>query len=169
MIHNKLIMALVSIALGIALVIFRGSAVAVIIRITGVVLLIAAVVYILSYFFGKKNKGEQSAIASGCLCGLFSVVCIISPGWLIIAFPIIVGIIMIISSVFNLAAAFQSHGAAGMGMTVAAALLSVLAIIFGFIAILNPVSMAAVLILFIGITLLINGVGDLITIAVMKK
>lgn len=167
MVHNKLIMAVISLILGILFIAFRGSAVESIIRIIGFILLASAAVYVITYFCGKENKGNPSTMATAILCVLFGIICVITPAWLVALFPVVMGIILIINSIFNISAFFSvrtKDRKAGVSVV-----LSVLTLIFGIIALAHPAAMANFLIVFIGTTMLFNGVGDLVTISMMKQ
>lgn len=166
MVRNKLIMAVISIIFGIVLIAGKGSAVAAIIRVLGVLLLIGGVVYLITYLAGKVNKGNPSTLASAILFILVALIFIAAPHWLIDLFPILMGLVLIISSIFNISAALSAP--VHTGLFTGSLVLSILSLILGFVAVLHPAAMANVLIAFIGVTYLINGVSDLIAISLMK-
>lgn len=165
MLHNKVIMACVSIVFGIFLIMGRGGAVADIIRVLGIFLMVGAVVCLISYLFGRQNKGNPSTLAWAILCVLVSLVFIYAPGWLIDLFPIVMGLALIVNSVFNIAGLVSSP--VRTGMFTASMVLSCLTLVLGFVAVLHPSAVADALIVIIGITYLLNGLGDILAIAVL--
>lgn len=166
-IRNQLVSAIVSIIFGIVLIAYRGNAVATIIRILGYLLFVGAVVYIIAYFVGKDGIRNPSQLASGILCALFGIICVATPGWLVSLFPVVLGIVLIISSIFNLSVLLSSPFHTGIGGL--SLVLSILTLIFGILAIVDPWGTANILILFIGLTYLINGIGDLVAISLIGK
>lgn len=166
MVQNQLIMAIVSILLGIALIIYQGRAVAEITLVVGYLLLAGAAVYLVSYFIGGANKGNPSTLASCILCILFGVICVMRPGWLVTLLPILMGISLILSSITNLSVLASQRGRGGMALLLG--VFSVVTLVFGVVAIMNPVAMANFLVCFIGVSYLINGLGDLLAIALMR-
>lgn len=165
MLHNKVIMACVSIVFGTFLIVGRGSAVADIIRILGIFLLVAAVTCFITYFFGSQSKGNPSTLATAILCTLVSLVFIYAPGWLIDLFPIVMGLALIVNSIFNISGLVSSP--IRTGMFTASMVLSCITLVLGFVAVLHPSAVADVLIVLIGITYLLNGIDDLLAIAVL--
>lgn len=165
MLHNKVIMACVSIVFGVFLIMGRGNAVAQIIRILGFFLLVGGVVCLLTYFFGKENRGNPSTLASAILYLLASVFFICTPSWLIDLFPIVMGIALIVNSIFNISGLMSSP--IRTGMFTASMVFSVITLVLGFVAALHPSAVANFLIVLIGITYLLNGIGDLLAIAVL--
>lgn len=161
---SKLIAAIASIILGVVLIVFQGNAVAQLIRIIGWVLLICAVVNLVEYF---RDGHENSAIlASAILEIIFGFIFVKAPHWLVALFPVVMGLILAINSIFNLSAYFSSSFKTRRART--SAWTAILTLILGIIAIMHPSAMADVIIAFIGATFLINGISDLFILSLLK-
>lgn len=166
MLRNKIIMAVISIIFGIILIVYQGGAVATILRILGVLVLVGAVIGLISYFANGANKDNPSVLASAILGFIFGIILVTAPGWLIAIFPIVMGLVLIINSIYNISALLSAPiktGMFGFGL-----ILSILSLILGIMAITRPGAVANAIILFIGITYLINGLTDLIAIASLR-
>lgn len=166
MVTSKLVMGIVSLLFGIVLVVWQAGAVAEIIRILGVLLLVGSVVLLLTYFFGRENKGNPSALASAILGLLVGIVFAYTPEWLVAFFPFVMGIVLLVSSVFNLSMFISSP--VRTAAFPAGLLLSVLTLLLGIVAIAQPMEVADFLVAMIGVAFLAAGVIDLIEVAALR-
>lgn len=164
-IRNKVITAIVSFLFGLVLIIWRAGAVAEIIRILGYLMLAGAAFSLVGYFFGRQTKGNPSTLASAVLGIIFGIVFVNTPGWLITLFPVVMGVVLILNGILNASALMSAPvkaGAFAVGMV-----LSILTLILGIVAVMHPMQMANMLILFMGVTYVVNGISDLIAIALL--
>lgn len=165
MARNQLIVAVVSLVFGIVLVVWQTGAVAGIIRVLGVLLLVAAVCTFVTYFVGR-DKRNPSTLATAILELLVALLLAISPGWLIALFPVLMGLVLVISGIFNISVLVSAPVKSGLfpvGMVV-----SILTLALGLVAVVQPMAVADVLTVLIGIAFVVNGVTDLVAVAVMR-
>lgn len=152
-------MAVLSILVGLFLIIRQGSAIADVVRIIGWLILIAGIV---TFFTWLKDK-NTAEITTTIICIICGIIFISSPGWLINFFPILVGLLLIINSISNITALSKS------GQKSNASLISaVLSLILGVLILFHPGALVNVITLLMGITLLINGISDLMLVNSVK-
>lgn len=164
---NKAVMAVLSVIIGILLIVRQGAAVADLIRILGVLLLIAAVVNLITWLSTPKEVRGTAGIAGVVLCVLVGLLFVAAPGWLVSLFPFVMGLAMIISSIMNISGILSSPLRAGLfGPSLG---FSILSLVLGILVVLHPGFVANVLIAFVGITLLANGIADLLVIFVIRN
>lgn len=165
MARNKLIVAIVSLVFGLVLIIWQTGAVAGIIRVLGILVLVASVCTFVSYFAGR-DKRNPPTLATAILELLVALLLVFAPGWLIALFPVLMGLVLVVSSIFNISALVSAPVKTGMfplGMVV-----SVITLVLGLVAIAQPMAMADVLTVIIGIAFLVNGITDLLAVSAMK-
>ena len=157
---SKILLAVISIVLGVILIVRQKAAVDSLVRILGIVLLITAVVFLI-LFLAKKEKNPVHLIISiaALIIGLLFT---IRPDMIVSIFPIIMGIILIISGLFDLWQVISAPKGTGAGNRVFLILFSILVILIGALCLFQPTFIVNFIVLFIGICLLFNGVFDLI-------
>ncbi len=150
---NKLIVAVLSIAFGIYLIIARSHAVDSIIRIGGWVSLVTAAAYLLFYFFGPARDEVQLGYA--VLAGVMGLLAI----WLAPAItnigPILLGVALIIAGLSNLTAAREVE------IPVIGKIFPVLIMIAGLLVVFYPRTTLNVVMVIAGIGMIVNGVTEL--------
>lgn len=163
---NQIVLAVLSIIFGLVLIIGRSSAVAFLVQVLGWMLIIAGVVNVILYIARKYDR-NPSQIATAVLLFIFGIFFVAWPNAVVSIFPIIMGLVLIFSSVTNIAgiAGAPLHGGA-WGFSLVMAILS---LILGIVVLIHPIATANVLYLFIGITYLINGISDLMVISAIGK
>ena len=151
--RNKTVMAAVSIAVGIFLIIARSTAFNILCRIAGYALLAAAVAYVLLYFFGRNQNPVQIQYAGvAAVAGLLLI--FLAPT-LQYVFPVLFGICLLIVGIGNLTATRED------GFPMYSKVGPILTIIVAILIIIRPGAVANIVVLLAGIGLVINGLSEL--------
>lgn len=166
-IKNKAIMAVLSILLGIILIVRQGAAVADLVRILGVLLLIAAVVNLITWLAEKKEERSNASLAGVIVCAIFGLIFTTTPGWLVALFPVLMGLAIIISSIVNITGLLQSG--VRFGLFTPSLVMSIISLILGIVVLFHPGATANIIIALVGITFLANGIADLMMIFVFRS
>ena len=159
--RNKVILAVASIVFGLVLVIWQRSAVDTLVRILGIILVAVAAVFILMYIFKQDKK--PGFLVAGIIMAIVGAFFLIRPDFIVTLFPFIMGIILIVSGVFDLANIISMPK--GMQGKTGITVVSIVIIAMGILCMFHPGAIANILILFIGIMYLFNGVFDLVVLA----
>jgi len=156
---NKLIPALLSIALGVVLIIARRSALDVMVKITGGLIAAGGVAFILAWLF-RRDKMEGTAapmlVGPALVMILIGLAMIFFSNTVVDIFPIIMGIILILNGLSHLAAA----GLYGEDR-ILIGLLGIITIVLGVLIVAQPDFVANALMVWIGAFFIVNGVFDL--------
>ena len=155
--RTKLVPAFMSIAFGIALIIARRAAMDVMVKIAAGMLIVCGVGCVLMYFVAPVKESMQLTV--GALIAVIGIL-----GWaytetIIDFFPILTGITLILNGLSNLAPLGTPEGDAGKGVIV---VFSMLMIAGGLFIAFHPASAENMLIIYIGVSYIVNGVFDLI-------
>ena len=153
----KLVPAFISIAFGIVLIIARSSAMEVVIRIAAGMLIACGVGCVLMLFFAPVKESMQLTV--GGMMALAGVLAWIGSSALVNLFPILLGIGLILNGLSNLAPLSAPGENAGTAVIV---IFSLLMIVGGAFIAFNHNAMKDLLMLYIGIGYVINGIFDLI-------
>lgn len=154
-VKNKMIMSIAGIVIGLILMIWRGSFVESMIRVIGYVLLAAAAVYLIMYF---KNKQSDSVMLgyAGVAAGA-GLLLILLCKTIYRAFPVIAGILMIISGAITLLQVLQDKEVPLFNK-----ILPVLVIIFGILILTRPGKIADAIVFCVGAVFVVNGISGLL-------
>ena len=155
---NKLAVAILSIALGVVFIVLRQDVISVGIVILGIVLLIAAVIFFITYFTSKMTPKPTQNIIFAIISAIIGILLLVNPPFIGAFAFIVIGIILIIVGVLDLIEAFKTSGPS-KGLSIIAA---ILLIVLGIIMFFNPVAFMWLITVFIGIALLVNGVVMLV-------
>ena len=151
---NKLAVAILSIALGVIFIVLRSGVISVGIMVLGIVLLIAAAFFFITFFTSKAQPKPKQNIIFGIISAIIGILLLVNPPFIGAFAFIVIGIILIIVGVLDLFEAFKSSGA-GKGLSIVVA---ILLIVLGVIMFFNPIGFMDLITVFIGIALLVNGV-----------
>ena len=148
-------MSLAGILIGMILMIWRGSFIEQMIRVVGYILLVTAAVYLAMYFRGNRRNETQlgyaiAAAGSGLLLILLS-------GLLLRAFPVIAGVVMILSGVATLLKTYNDSNT-----PLYSKLMSGLVIIAGILIAIHPGRIADAIVFCVGVAFVINGISGLL-------
>ena len=154
LLRTKMVPAVLSMIVGIALIIARRAALDVLVQVIGWIMIVGAVGFAAMYLFGpyKDKTGIIAAVLSGLIGVLFVTQADVIDDFLLI----LVGVTLILNGLGNLAGAF-----AGGENRVLAGILSALIVILGVLIITHPGSMMDAITVYMGISLILNGILDL--------
>ncbi|MBQ7583908.1 MAG: DUF308 domain-containing protein [Lachnospiraceae bacterium] len=151
---------IISIAIGVVLILFPGEAMDISIKVIGAILLVAGISGII---IGIRAQGAYIAYTmSGAVTAIVAgVVCFFQPQLIKSVLPLVMGIIILATGVFNIVNAFRAK-AAGASRWQISLLLAVVTVICGIAILLNLNGTANLLVTIIGIIFVYNGVSTLI-------
>lgn len=161
--QNKLVPAVLSIILGILIIIFRRSAVDMLVKIMGGVIAAGGVCFFIVYLF-RKDRFPGSlpmVLAFSLITVLIGVLLIVFAPDIVDIFPVIMGIILILNGLGHLAEALAAEE-----NRLLIGLLGVIIIALGVLIVLRPGFLVNMIMIFIGVSFVVNGLADLF---LMKK
>lgn len=164
-IKNKTIMAVLSIILGVYLILRRAAAVTDIIHVIGILILIAGIINLITWFANKEDRNSAS-LAMAVLCAIVGLIFMAAPRWLVGIFPVVVGLVLIVNSVSNITGLARSDSIGAAHST--SLLMAVLSLILGIVLLFHPAAIANIIIAVAGVTFLINGISDLMLVTSAK-
>ena len=155
--QNKKITAILSIVAGVIFIFMRRFALTTLVSVVGIIMLIGCAVFAVQYFMSKvRDNAQLPGLIAGVIVGLIFAT---APGFIVDLFPLIFGILLILSGVTNLMQALSLPGSSeGRTMLIVFAALTFL--LGGFI-VFHPGFIADVVVVFMGITMVANGITDL--------
>ena len=151
---------IISIAIGVVLILFPGEAMDISIKVIGAILLVAGVSGII---LGIRGEGAYIAYTiSGAVTAIVAgIVCFLQPQLIKSVLPLIMGVVILATGVFNIVNAFSAKKA-GASRWLISLLLAVITVICGIVILLNLNGTANLLVTIIGIIFVYNGVSTLI-------
>ncbi len=168
----SLAMSFVEILIGILLLINPIGFTSGIIITLGIVMVIMGFVQIISYF---RTDAEEAAgggkLTKGILFAVLGLFCTFKSGWFIATFPIITvlyGVLILIAGVSKLQKAVDM-ARVKQNYWFVALISALLTLLFAILILANPFASTAVLWSFIGITLIVEAVMDVVTFIFAKK
>jgi len=138
----------------------------------GILLLMYGIAALYRYFrLEPEETVQQYLLCKGLLAVLGGVFCVLNPQWFLAAFPVLTffyGILILLSGIVKLQWTVDLIRLKGKrwGWVLAGAVISLLG---GLVILANPFRSAAVLWLFIGVSLIVSAVCDLLTALLGKK
>ena len=155
---QKLVPAVLSIALGIVIIIARRAALDLQIKIIGGLIIAGGVAYMARYLASQQpeDEGTKMPILPVGIAVVIGLVLILCAGTIVDIFPVIMGVSLILNGLSHLTAA-------GMDPEnrVLACILGVITIVLGVLIVLQPGAIANMVMVFIGAALIVNGLFDL--------
>ena len=162
---KSMAMSLVEVLIGILLLINPVAFTSSIIIAFGVVLMTIGVIDLVKYFYNTPEKAAISQFLSrGLLALLAGVVCVFYSDWFVVTFPVLTmvyGVVILISGVVKLqwtVDMIRLKRSRWFWVAISAAL----SVICGITIVANPFSSTAILWMFIGISLIVEAVFDMI-------
>ena len=159
MLGSKLVPAVLSIVLGIVIVIARRSALDLLVKIIGGLVIAAAVCFILIYLTrpDKAAGNLKMVLISAAVAALIGILIISFAEDLVNIFPILMGTYLILNGLSHLTAGYADPE----NRTVAVAM-GVLVIVLGLLIIVQPSFLLNTIMIFIGAAFIVNGISDLL-------
>lgn len=149
------------IIIGFSLMIWPEISAVTICIIIGIALIFHGITKLMGYF--SKDPYHlvfQFDLALGILTILFGIVLIIHPNYIITLLPIMIGLFIMINSVFKLQTSFDAKRF-GMSKWWVMLTLSIVSALFGFLIVINPFEGANLLMEIMGLSLVIDGIQNL--------
>ena len=162
--RTKLVPALLSIGFGIALIIARQSAMEVIVKIAAGFLIACGIGCVLMYLFSPVRDSMQLLV--GGFMALIGFLAWFNSGFVVDLFPIFTGIALVLNGMSNMATLSNPGFSSGRTLTV---IFSVLMIAGGLFILFRPAAVEGMLMVYIGICFVINGIFDLILLRRAKE
>ena len=159
LLNSKLVPAVLSIILGIVIVIARRSAVDLLVKIVGGIVIAAAIGFIVIYLTRPdKEAGNLTMILlSAGAAVLIGILIFTFAESIVNIFPIVMGLYLILNGLSHLTA-----GYADPENRIVAVLLGVLVIALGVLIVVQPSFLVDTIMIFIGAAFIVNGVSDLL-------
>ena len=158
---NYMISAGLCTLLGLVLLIWPGTTMRIVCTLLGSMLLVYGLLQIILYLINKERTMlSQGMMLFGIVLAVIGIWILMSPDMIIMAVPVIVGILIIIHGIHNVvqAIALQKDGYEKWWL---AFLFGMLTVIFGGILVYNPFEVAETVVRFIGIFLIYDGLSDI--------
>jgi len=159
---SSIIIALITIVIGVLLLIYGKEIALVLLRIAGAVLAVIGAYYIIAFIATKAGRvfGTWMSMGAGVLCFLIGLWMIISPGTVIVYMQFVVAFVIIVHGLLDLQAAFSVRKYEG-GKWGWILLMGLVTIALGVWILLEPMDATKTLMTLIGIFLIIDGLTDL--------
>lgn len=155
------ILSIVLIALGICIMIWPEFSALTLCYIAGGIAVVGGIVKIISYFMGDPSFAPfRLDFAFGLMSVVIGAVLLFHPGDVLLLLPIVIGLFILIDSIFKLQTAIDAKRLAVPGWWVVL-LFALLCAVLGCVLIANPFEGAAALTILIGITLTAAGIENL--------
>ncbi len=154
-------LTILAMGLGLCLVLWPGISGEILCYVFGLVLLVAGVIQIRSYFRrGFAMLLRRYELPLGILDGILGLYFLSRPGNVLLLLPVIVGIIILVDSVFKLQSALELRqlGEGNWWSVLALALVNILLALF---LLLNPFEGSMSLMVYLGISLIVEGIQGL--------
>ena len=162
MMDSKLVPAVLSIILGIVIVIARRSAMDLLVKIVGGIVIAAAIGFIVVYLTrpDKESGNLTMVLVSAGAAALIGILIISFAEVIVDFFPILMGLYLILNGLSHLTAGYADPENRAI-----AVVMGVLVIVLGALIVLQPGFLMNTIMIFIGASFILNGVSDLL----MKK
>lgn len=153
--------ALACVVLGLVLLIWPGTTTQIVCMMLGIVLLVYGVIQIILYLISKERSiASQGMMVFGIIVSVIGIWILVKPEMIIMAVPVIVGILIVIHGLHNVvrAIALKKEGYEGWWI---ACLMGVLTTVLGGVLIYNPFTVVDTIVRLIGIFLIYDGLSDI--------
>lgn len=156
---RKIIPAILSIALGILIIIARRSALDLMVKIVGGMMIVSGLAFIAIYMTREdRDRGSmQMTLLMTAMTVIIGLLLIIFAEAVVDFFPIMMGIFLILNGLGHLTESASVDGADRF----ISGIMGVIIIIFGVLIVLQPGVVADALMIYIGVFFVINGLFDL--------
>lgn len=158
---NYTVSAVLCILLGLVLLIWPGTTTQIVCMSLGIVLLAYGIIQIVIYLFNRERTLiSQGMMFLGIIFAVVGVWILLTPEMIIMAVPVIVGVLIVIHGLHNVvqAIALQKDGYERWWL---ALIFGLLTVIFGGLLIYNPFGAVELVVRLIGIFLIYDGISDI--------
>ena len=154
--RNKTVLSAAGVTTGIILMIWQRTALITLVRVTGYILIAAAIVYLVLYFSGKDKSEIQIGYAA--VSGAGGLLMVLLSRTIVNIFPILMGVALIVSGIVSLAQTFRNQDVPSYTKFLSAA-----AVIMGLLIVVRPAMITNAITFWIGVALTIGGVSGLLS------
>lgn len=166
-IHGKLsthalVRAIIFIAVGVLMIIYPGTVANVIVYILACYVVLLGIIDIVNFILCREHAGLRFNLVSGIVLVLLGAAMVFFSGYLVALLPILLGVIVIVSSAISLVQVI-TYGRATGNTRVPLIILDVLLVLGGVVILLNPFESIALLFIIFGIITVVLGISELIT------
>ncbi len=158
-----LLIAIALIVVGTLFIIFPKNAMGIICRVSGIALIIWGVVKLVGYFSSGLREVGTYSLVGGITLVAFGILLVIKPTFVSGVFTLLFGILLIIDSVMKIQQSVDMCKLKikywWVGLIIAAVTLAIGIIIF-----IDPFASAEALMIYIGVSLIVDGVIDLVSV-----
>lgn len=158
---QSMITAVALIVVGLLFIIFPTNAMRIICYISGSAMLVWGVVSALTYLFGGEEK-NGSSLVGGIALVAFGILLLVRPDFVAGVLTVIFGILLIVDSVLKIQRATEMSRLKIKGWWLALAV-AVVTLVLGFLVVFDPFGASRTLMIFAGVSLLFDGVCDVVT------
>ncbi len=158
---NKLIEAACLIALGLVLFIWSGTALNVICQAIAGIITVLGIVIVAVFLMGQSRMyGSAVALFGGVVAIVMGMYLFFNPEILIALVPTIIGLIVAVTGLVDLSESMRIVRQRSGGVT-AALIIAVVEIILGVVFVIHPVFIEKILMKFMALTLMADGIADI--------
>lgn len=158
---NYSVSALVCILAGLVLLIWPGTTTQIVCMLMGSILLVYGLVQVAAYLrLRERTIISQGMLLLGIVFSVIGLWILFSPEMILMAIPVIVGILIIIHGIHNVSQALELHRE-GYGRWWVALVFGILTVCFGGVLVRNPFGAVEMVVRMIGISLIYDGASDM--------
>lgn len=158
---NMVIMAVLTVVMGAALILNPDAAALTICKLLGWIILISGAVSVVFYLKGRRGFWEASALVLAVIGIVLGVFIIRTPGIIVKFLGYLLAGVLLVHGINDIREAFEIRRFLDERWNIAL-VLGIISILLGILILWNPFSSAAVLMTIIGISLVYDGITDLL-------
>lgn len=165
---SKIFASVLSIVFGLVLLIWSDAAITIICQVFGAFLVIAGIVMVVSFLIDRDGIASVMSVIGGAVAIVLGAYIFAKPAGLAKFFAIILGIIILINGVIDIKEAVtmaQRHYPKWYLSLIIGIVISIL----GLLAVFRPMGLANVIVSFIGVVLILNGIFDIFVTGTANK
>jgi len=166
--NHGMLLSILMIVVGVVLILWPGHVMNTAMTLLGIALLAGGALLILSWYRGRMKGVDALTLAEGILLALAGVVVLAAPKFLISIIPTVIGAVVALNGVLNLAQALDQRREQYNRWNLSLAL-AILTIVLGLVVLFNPFSTMEMLVVAIGVITVYNGVSNLLIEAGYRK
>lgn len=167
--RHRIVLAAAFIAIGLVFMIWKSAALDLIVMAFGIIVLVSAAAYLIMFLRRRKAaEGGISLLISCIALAAAGIIFLVRPDFLVNFFPFVMGIILIVGGIYDLALALTLKKA-GTAAGTPGIFMSVVVLILGILITAHPGAVADMIVVLTGLTMLISGISTLTVSAGQKN
>ena len=161
---NSLLQAILFVALGLFIAFWPGATIITIIYLFGALFLLSGIASMVNYFRVKEDVYRPtSVLAAGVFYLILALLAFLFPQVIASFFSVALGIILVLCGVVNAVRSAELRQYSNGGKSwIVGLIVGVVIALAGVVVLVNPFETTAMLVFFLGISLFINGLADLV-------